>query len=141
VTIERRWHRVTDAGINPLPVQRPIPIWMGGHSDAAMRRAARVADGWMWSGNLRPGAEAQATIDTVGELVAAGGRDPAAFGIEGRVVLARLTPDQWPDEVAGWRTMRGVTHLCVDTMRLGLGKPDEHVDLLRRFKDAAGLLR
>src|SRR6266540_4308428 len=40
-TIEGREHRIADAGVNPLPIQRPIPIWMGGHSEAAMRRAAR----------------------------------------------------------------------------------------------------
>jgi len=137
VTVEGREHRITEAGINPLPVQRPIPVWMGGHSDVVMRRAARLADGWMWSGNLRPGAEAQATVDRVHELVRAGGRRPEAFGIEGRVPLARLTPEQWSDEVAGWRKMRGVTHVCVDTMRMGLDKPDQHIDLLRRFKEAA----
>jgi probable F420-dependent oxidoreductase len=137
VTVEGREHRIVDAGINPPPVQRPIPVWMGGHSDVVMRRAARLADGWMWSGNLRPGPEAQATVDRVHELVRAGGRRPEAFGIEGRVPLARLTPEQWSDEVAGWRKMRGVTHVCVDTMRMDLGKPDQHIDLLRRFKEAA----
>lgn len=45
VTFEGQWHRVPDAGIRPLPVQRPIPIWMGGDSDAVIRRAARLADG------------------------------------------------------------------------------------------------
>ena len=138
VTREGRWDRITDAGISPMPVQRPIPIWMGGHSEAAMRRTARLADGWIWSGNLRPGAESQAILDKTHELVAAGGRDPAAFGIEGRVTLARLTPDQWSDEIAGWRKMRGVTHLCVDTMRMGLTKPSQHIETLRRFKDAVG---
>ncbi len=136
-TIEGREHRIADAGVNPLPIQRPIPIWMGGHSEAAMRRAARLADGWMWSGNLRPGPEAQATLDRVHQLVTAAGRRPAAFGIEGRVTLARLTPEQWADEVAGWRKMPGVTHVCVDTMRMGLTKPDQHIDTLRRFKEAA----
>src|SRR6266542_617266 len=134
-TIEGREHRIADAGVNPLPIQRPIPIWMGGHSEAAMRRAARLADGWMWSGNLRPGPEAQATLDRVHQLVTAAGRRPAAFGIEGRVTLARLTPEQWADEVAGWRKMPGVTHVCVDTMRMGLTKPDQHIDTLRRFKE------
>ncbi len=136
-TIEGREHRIADAGVNPLPIQRPIPIWMGGHSEAAMRRAARLADGWMWSGNLRPGPEAQATLDRVHQLVTAAGRRPAAFGIEGRVTLARLTPEQWADEVAGWRKMPGVTHVGVDTMRMGLTKPDQHIDTLRRFKEAA----
>ena len=103
-----------------------------------MRRTARLADGWIWSGNIRPGAEAQATVDSVHKLVAASGRDPGRFGIEGRVTLARLEPDHWAKEIAAWRAMRGVTHLCVDTMRIGLTKPDQHVEMLRRFKEAAG---
>ena len=140
VTHQGRIDRVVDAGINPLPVQRPIPLWIGGHIEAAMRRAARLADGWMWSSNRRPDAEAQALADRTHELVKASGRDPASFGIEGRVTLARLTPDQWASEIEGWRTMRGVTHLSVDTMRMGLTKPGEHIETLRRFKDAVGSL-
>src|SRR5581483_8147969 len=40
-----RWHTVTAAGINPLPVQRPIPIWIGASAEPALRRAARIGDG------------------------------------------------------------------------------------------------
>ena len=141
VTIGASQHRITGAGINPLPIQRPIPIWVGGHSEAAMRRAARVADGWMWSGNIRPDAEGRKTLEAVHALVASSGRDPASFGIEGRVPLARLSPDQWAADVAGWRAMPGVTHVCVDTMRLGLTKAAQHVEMLRRFAEVAGPLR
>ena len=137
VTFAGSDHRVTDAGINPLPVQRPIPVWMGGHSEVVMRRAARMADGWIWSGNVRPDASAQAIVDAARGLVTAAGRDPDRFGIEGRITLARLEPDRWAAEIAAWRAMRGITHLCVDTMRMGLTKPDQHIEALRRFKEAA----
>ena len=46
VTYEGRWHKITDAGINPLPVQRPIPIWFGGTDDRVLDRIARLGDGW-----------------------------------------------------------------------------------------------
>ena len=137
VTVDGHWHRITEAGINPLPVQRPIPVWMGGLSEAAWQRAARVADGWTWSGGVRPGPEAQALVDKVHAAVKAAGRDPVAFGVEGRVVLAQLEPGKWAAEVAAWRRVRGVTHLCVDTMRLGLAKPEQHIETLRRFKELA----
>ncbi len=106
-----------------------------------MWRTARLADGWIWSGNIRPGAEAQATVDAVHKLVAASGRDPGPFGIEGRVTLARLeSPDQWRRRRSRGQTLdAGVTHLSVDTMRIGLTKPDQHVEMLRRFKEAAGV--
>ena len=43
VTAEGRWHGFADAGLNPLPVQRPIPVWFGGTHPAVLRRAAKTA--------------------------------------------------------------------------------------------------
>lgn len=137
VTFKGRWHRVSDAGINPLPVQRPIPLWMGGESEPVVRRATRLADGWM--PHFRPGPEAQAIVDRLHGWVREAGRDPGKFGIEGRFSLAQVPRDQWGKELASWQAMRGVTHLCVHTVGLGLKKPAEHVDTLRRFREEAGL--
>ena len=53
VTEASDFHRITDAGLLPLPVQRPIPLWIGGMSPAAARRAARLGDGWIAAGNER----------------------------------------------------------------------------------------
>jgi probable F420-dependent oxidoreductase len=131
VTFEGQWHRVADAGIKPLPVQRPIPLWMGGESDVVFRRAARLADGWM--PHFRPGA-AQATVDRLHAFVREAGRDPARFGIEGRMSLAQVPADEHVKEMAAWRGMRGITHLCVNTMGLGLANPGEHARALERFK-------
>ena len=132
VTFQGKWHRVSDAGIKPLPVQRPIPVWMGGESDVVFRRAARLADGWM--PHFRPGSEAQATVDRLHGLIREAGRDPARFGIEGRMSLSQVSVDERPRELAAWRAMRGITHLCVNTMGLGLARPEEHVSTLARFK-------
>ena len=139
VTYEGRWHRVPDAGINPLPIQRPIPIWMGGESEVVLRRAARLADGWITLQTFRPGPAAQQTIDRLHGFVREAGRDPTAFGIEGRVALAQVPPAEHAKELATWRAMRGVTHLCVNTMGLGLARPTDHVRTLERFeKDVLG---
>ena len=132
VTFEGQWHRISDAGINPLPVQRPIPIWMGGESEPVVRRAARLADGWM--PHFRPGPEAQAVVDRLHGLVREAGRDPAAFGIEGRMTLAQVPPELRTRELATWRAMRGITHLCVHTVGLGLKTAAEHVRALEQFK-------
>jgi probable F420-dependent oxidoreductase len=134
VTYEGRWHRVPDAGIKPLPVQRPIPVWMGGESEPVLRRAARLADGWITLQTFRPGPTAQHTVDRLLGLVRAAGRDPSTFGIEGRVALAQVPPEERAKEMASWRAMRGITHLCVNTMGLGLPGPEEHVRTLERFK-------
>jgi probable F420-dependent oxidoreductase len=134
VTYAGRWHRVPDAGIKPLPVQQPIPVWMGGESEAVLRRAARLADGWITLQTFRPGPAAQQTVDRLLGLVREAGRDPAAFGIEGRLALAQVPVERREQELAAWRAMRGITHLCVNTMGLGLPGPEEHVRTLERFK-------
>ena len=134
VTYAGQWHRVPDAGIKPLPVQQPIPVWTGGESAAVLRRAARLADGWITLQTFRPGPAAQQTVDRLHGLVRDAGRDPARFGIEGRVALAQVPPGQRAKEMAAWRAMRGISHLCVNTMGLGLPSPDEHVRVLERFK-------
>ncbi len=132
VTIEGQWHRVTDAGLNPLPPRPTIPIWMGGESEPVVRRAARLADGWM--PHFRPGPEAQAIVDRLHGLIREAGRDPSAFGIEGRMTLAQVPPEQRAAELAAWRAMRGITHLCVHTVGLGLKTAAEHVQALERLK-------
>jgi len=132
VTFEGQWHRITDAGINPLPHRRPIPIWMGGESEVVLQRAARLADGWM--PHFRPGAEAQAIVDRLHGDIKAAGRDPSRFGIEGRMALAQVPPEQRAKELAAWRAMRGITHLCVHTVGLGLRSPGDHVKTLEQLK-------
>ena len=134
VTYEGQWHRVPDAGIRPLPVQQPIPVWMGGDSEVVIRRAARLADGWITLPSFRPGPAGQQTVDRIHGLVREAGRDPAAFGIEARMALAKVPAEERTKEIAAWRAMRGITHLCVNTMGLGLASPEEHVRTLERFK-------
>jgi probable F420-dependent oxidoreductase len=137
VTFEGQWHRITDAGINPLPHRRPIPVWMGGESEVVLHRAARIADGWM--PHFRPGAEAQAIVDRIHGDIKAAGRDPSQFGIEGRMTLSQVSPALRVKELAAWRAMRGITHLCVHTVGLGLASPDAHAKALEQFKkDALG---
>ena len=135
VTYDGQWHRVPDAGIRPLPVQQPIPVWMGGDSEVVIRRAARLADGWITLPSFRPGPAGQQTVDRIHGLVREAGRDPAAFGIEARMALAKVPAEERAKEIAAWRAMRGITHLCVNTMGLGLPGPEEHVRTLERFKN------
>ena len=137
VTFAGREHRISDAGLNPLPVQRPIPIWMGGESEVVQQRMARLADGWM--PHFRAGAAGRAAIDRIHGLVKAAGRDPKAFGIEGRMTLSQIPPAEWGKEMEAWKVMPGVTHLCVHTGGMGLAKPADHVETLRRFREVVGL--
>ena len=142
VTFEGKWHRIPDAGINPLPVQRPIPLWIGGESDVALRRAARISDGWMTSRPVLPPGKQPAgeptrehQVERLRVHLADAGRDPGTFGIEGRAAVRLGGPDEWRDQVAQWRKL-GATHLSVDTMRAGLSTPRAHIDAIRRFHEA-----
>ncbi len=72
-----RWHRIDSAGLNPLPVQRPIPIWMGGNADPAVRRIARIADGWFTQ--LQPDDAGRARLAAFRSYLREAGRDAATF--------------------------------------------------------------
>ena len=133
ISFDGRYHKVSHAGINPLPVQRPIPIWFGGGADRVMRRIGRMADGWF--PQFQPDSQGQEQLGKMREYARAAGRDPGDIGIEGRVSLASGSPDDWAKSAAAWDEL-GASHLSVNTMRAGLSGPDQHIDAIRRFKDA-----
>jgi probable F420-dependent oxidoreductase len=126
-----RYHTVRGAGVNPLPVQRPIPIWMGGSADPALRRIARLADGWI--PEVRSEQDVAAAVGRMRQYLAAAGRDPRQFGIEGRVRLARTPQEDWPRLIQVWRRL-GATHLSVDTMGAGLTSPQAHLAVLESVR-------
>ena len=132
VDFDGRWHKVTAAGINPLPVQRPIPIWIGGSAEAALRRAARLADGYFPQRPL--GGGWPATLERMRGWLREAGRDPDAFGINPRIDVGTGTPDDWRASVEEWRAL-GATHLTVLTAGGGLEDPDAHVERLRQARD------
>jgi probable F420-dependent oxidoreductase len=134
VTFTGRYERVTAAGLNPLPVQRPIPIWFGAFEPAALRRAGRIADGWF--PNIGPGPRLDDSIAIVRGAAEAAGRDPDAIGMEGRVPLARVS-----DPVAGvakWRAA-GATHVSINTMGLRATGVDGHLAALAEVAAALEL--
>ena len=132
VTFEGRFHSVVDAGINPLPVQRPIPVWFGGTSEPTLRRAARLGEGWIPI--LAPGDDAKRKLETLRGHLEGEGRDPADFGIEAWLRMASAEPDKWAAAAAGWRA------LGADLVTLYPNYPiegfDGLIDTLRRFKAA-----
>ena len=133
VTYEGRWHRITDAGLNPLPVQRPIPIWIGGRADPVLRRTARLADGYFPLGG--PTEERRASLDKMRAYAREAGRDPSEIGIESWVSVGGRSPEDWAQDAALWKEL-GATHLSVNTMGAGFTSTDGHIDGIRRFKEA-----
>jgi probable F420-dependent oxidoreductase len=133
IDYEGRWHKVTAAGLNPLPVQRPIPIWIGGSAERALRRAARLADGFFPQRPLD--GDWPATMARMREWVAEAGRDWESFGVEQRINVADGTPDDWRQSADGWRGL-GATHLSLRTTDAGLEGVDAHIERLREARDA-----
>ena len=143
VTYKGKWHSIPDAGLNPLPVQRPIPILFGGMAEPVLRRAARLGDGWLpqFGGFEADGKTVNAAgrdyIQKMRGYITEAGRDPDAFQIDGRVTLGNRKPEECAAEVEAWREL-GATHVSLNTMRAGLSTPDAHIDAMRRFKEALG---
>jgi probable F420-dependent oxidoreductase len=128
-----RWHTVTAAGINPLPVQQPIPIWIGGSAERALQRAARLADGLFPQRPLEGGWPA--TLERMREWATEAGRNFDEFGIDQRISVAEGTSDEWRAIAEEWRGL-GATHLTLATMGGGLEGADGHLERLREAKAA-----
>ena len=146
VTFDGEWHQIVDAGLNPMPVQQPIPIWFGGMAEAVVERVARLGDGWFprfpalghrASDEVLPRrADAPtAIIARLHDYARSAGRRPEEIGIEGRINFGAGTPAAWLEEYDAW-TALGAGHMQVFTMRCGLTSPDQHIAAIRDVKTA-----
>ena len=144
VTLKTPYHTVTDAGINPLPVQRPIPLWFGGgnktpanlnfhNAEKVQRRIARVGDGWIPP--FAPDDEASEALEKFGGYCREYGRDPATIGIEGFIGAYRTNQDRWADLTKAWQKL-GATHMAVNPVGDGLQGVKAHLKRLEEVKAA-----
>jgi probable F420-dependent oxidoreductase len=113
VTFAGRWHQIDDAGINPLPTRKTVPLWYGGHADVVLRRVAKWGDGWMIAA-YPPGERAAGEIAKLRRYAEAEGRDPAALGIDIRVAMGGGGEADWREEARFWKA-QGATHLTLAT--------------------------
>jgi probable F420-dependent oxidoreductase len=130
VTFEGRWDKVKEAGINPLPVQRPIPIWMGGSADAVLKRVGVMGDGWF--PQMKPDGEARRMIEQIRTYAQEAGRNPDSIGIEARLNLRGGDSDTWRQQMEAWQAL-GATHISINTMSMGLASPQGHIEMIEKF--------
>jgi probable F420-dependent oxidoreductase len=107
VTYRGQLYQIENASLATRPARKPRPpLWMGvGHPDA-VRRAARMSDGWMGSGGSKI-AQFKASVPILKQELERVGRDPATFPISKRVFMAvdekpgraRIELDRWFTEV------------------------------------------
>jgi probable F420-dependent oxidoreductase len=138
VTHEGVHERVTGAGLAPLPVQRPIPVWFGAVAERALRRAGRLADGWF--PQVPPGPRLDDARAVVRNAAVDAGRDPDALGMEGRISWSSGDLETLSRHAGKWRDA-GATHLSVNTMGAGLGSVDDHLAALARAAEVLAPLR
>jgi probable F420-dependent oxidoreductase len=133
VTYSGSYHRVTGAGLAPLPVQRPIPVWFGASSPRAFRRAGRLGDGWFPM--VGPGPKLEQARQQVAQAATEAGRDPALLGLQGQVSWNGNTEDLaqglriWADA--------GASHVAVNTMNAGLDSVEQHLSVLTTAAEIA----
>ncbi len=123
-----KFDRIVAAGIKPRPTQ-PIPIWFGGTDERALRRAARLGDGWFPDGPID---RTIPLVRQVREFVRGAGRDPNQFGIEPRILVAGKSPAEQRAEFEAWRA-EGIERLSVTTLGAGFTRPEEHLAAMRSF--------
>lgn len=136
VDFKGKWHTIPEAGINPLPMQRPIPIWIGGGAEAVLERTGRIGDGWF--PQMRPDDRARTAIDKIRAYAQQAGRDPSSIGIEARLNLREGDPDSWHHQIESWKEL-GATHIGINTMGMGLGSPRDHIKKIREIKSVLSI--
>lgn len=141
VKFKGRWHHIDDAGLNPLPASRRIPIWFGGHHDLTLRRIAKWGDGWMM--NAYPaGDAAQAEFAKLSAYAREEGRDPASIGVEVWVSAGAGDEASWREEFKFWKSA-GVTHATLHGAfernhhkRIASRSLPAHLAALERYRNA-----
>lgn len=133
VNFQGKWHTIPDAGLNPMPIQRPIPIWFGGHAEGMLRRCAKWGAGWM--PNYRTVEQAAQALEMLDKYLQVEGRSRSAFGLEPRVPYGKGNEEEWRKAIDEWKQI-GATHVTVNTMGAGFKTPDQHLNALRHFAES-----
>ena len=135
VIYKGREHTINDAGINPLPVQRPIPLWGGAFRPVAIERVCRIMDGFFPRMPLDDKTEGR--MERVFKLLEQYGRDPARFGLDATVYCKGDDADRWLRDAERWQEL-GATHISVQTLGQGYAAWDRHIEAVRRFMEGLG---
>jgi probable F420-dependent oxidoreductase len=141
VTFDGQFDSLDAAGLAPLPVQRPIPIIIGGDSDPALERAARLGDGWFLT---HTAAESVDRVERYWQRVDELGRRDEV-GLVGTIYQGAREPEAMIPEVRAWAAM-GATHLNVRTATYPIqwsegelvrkSDVEQHIDALGRLRSA-----
>jgi probable F420-dependent oxidoreductase len=136
VTFKGKWHDFSDAGLNPMPIQQPIPVWFGGHADAVLKRVAFHGDGWM--PNNPKAADVRESLEKIDNYLKEVGRSWDDVGLEPRLWHGDGSTLKWERYIEEWLEV-SATHLSFNTMRCGFRTAAEHISAVRAFAETTGL--
>jgi probable F420-dependent oxidoreductase len=136
VTFDGRWHQLDRVGVTPLPVQRPVPIWMGSFYgkvvEKVLERIGRMADGWL---PQFPPDKMAPVLERIRGYAEAAGRNPDDLGIECVIsATADDSPDRWADLAGAYRD-QGATHLKVVTGQ-GFDSPQARLETMVAWRES-----
>ncbi len=134
VTFKGDFDTVIDAGINPLPTRKNIPLWFGGNEDVALRRIARIGDGWFPLFSM--GDKGAERIERMKSYVRDAGRGITGygpyFGMDPMLQGGDRSPDEWAKEAAWWKA-QGATHISFNSMASGRHGAKAHIECIKQF--------
>lgn len=133
VTFSGKWHQLSDVGLNPMPIQRPIPIWFGGHHENVFKRIAQFGQGWM--PGFRVAEEAEPSLKKIRHYMTKAGRNPQSLGIEVRLLYGEGDVSSWQYSLEAWKKV-GATHASINTMGAGFTESDQHLQAIEKFAEA-----
>jgi probable F420-dependent oxidoreductase len=141
VIFKGNWHEIPDAGINPLPIQRPIPVWFGGQGEPVLKRIAKLGDGWITLYH-QPNEQAQSDFRALLKYARDAGRAEGEVGIDVWVSMGGGQPNDWREEIKAWKKL-GVTHITLNTafdvrhhQRIAGTSLQDHIIAMRLFFEA-----
>ena len=126
-----RWHRIDHAGIRPLGVQRPIPIWIGGSAEPAVRRGARLADGFMVNGTTE--AAHTPVIEILRDELARQERSWETYGVDIRIDVGKGDRDAWKRDFDRVRA-EDVSHATLVTIGTVFPEFGQHLERMAEAK-------
>jgi probable F420-dependent oxidoreductase len=140
LTFQGKFDSIDRGNINPRP-KRTIPIWMGGFSEPAFRRGARLGDGFIFAGPTETRAgQIIGVLDAwlrVQEHLGKNGRSADSFGAD-YVMLAELGVEATADTIKRWEDAGG-THASVVTMGMGFDSTQAHLDYIADVAAKVGI--
>ena len=137
ISLDGEFDQIRESGINPHPVQQPIPIWFGAFVEPAIQRAGRIADGLLLNPRATPTDQGPEHIRMLRDAATAAGRDPLSLGIDATIYTHGRGKNAIRDDFEAWREL-GATHITVRTMTAGYTSAKQHLEALEEARAAIG---